>query len=91
MISKGYTSKFTQQSLDWLPDSITDSTLSMSIVGSGSQNVTSIASMAIGVATSIAVTTSSYSSKTSQKIPFYNFNIQGHLLKPLMHIYKIKY
>ena len=64
LITKGYTSKFPQQSLDWLPDSTTDSTLSMTIVGSTGQKVTNITVKAIGAAESFAVTTTTYTSKT---------------------------
>ena len=64
LITKGYTSKFTQQSLDWLPESTTDSTLSMTVVGSSSQKVTNITVKAIGAAASFAVTTTTYTSKT---------------------------
>ena len=64
LITKGYTSKFTQQSLNWLSESTTDSTLLMNTVGLTDQNVASISVKTIGAAASFAVTTTTYTSKT---------------------------
>ena len=89
LITKGYTSKFTQQSLDWLPESTTDSTLSMTVVGSSSQKVTNITVKAIGAAASFAVTTTTYTSKTYMKYTLIHFNISG-ILRHLYASFDIK-